>query len=120
MNKRTLVSFDWAAKSLLRQKANFSILEGFLSETLSDDIKIKSILESQSNKEHDKDKYNQVDVFCENSNDELIFIEIQFYDEVDYFHRLNYANAKVTVEHMKEGNDYEKVKKSIFNKYFVF
>jgi len=27
---RTLVSFDWAAKKILRDKANFDILEGFL------------------------------------------------------------------------------------------
>ena len=27
---RPLISFDWAIKRLLRQKANFSILEGFL------------------------------------------------------------------------------------------
>ena len=39
--KRTLVSFDWATKKLLRHKANFDLLEGFLSELLKDDILIK-------------------------------------------------------------------------------
>jgi len=111
MGQRTLVSFDWAAKSLLRQKANFDILEGFLSETLYEDVTVKSILESESNKLHNDDKYNQVDVFCENSKNELIFIEIQFYDQIDYFHRLNYAVSKVVSEHMYEGYDYDKVKK---------
>ena len=30
--ERTYISFDWALKKLLRQKANFGILEGFLSD----------------------------------------------------------------------------------------
>ncbi len=30
--KRKLIKFDWAIKRLLRSKANFRILEGFLSE----------------------------------------------------------------------------------------
>jgi hypothetical protein len=74
MRKRTLVSFDWAAKRLLRQKANFGILEGFLSELLREEIKIDSILESQSNKSSFDDKYNQVDVLCQNSHGEIIYI----------------------------------------------
>ncbi|MBF0405712.1 MAG: hypothetical protein HQM10_00040 [Candidatus Riflebacteria bacterium] len=40
MLDRGLVSFDWAIKRLLRSKANFEILEGFLSELIHEDIKI--------------------------------------------------------------------------------
>ncbi len=46
---KRLIRFDWAVKRLLRNKANFVILEGFLSELLSDDIKINNILESEGN-----------------------------------------------------------------------
>ena len=56
-----LIRFDWAMKKLLRDKANFDILEGFLSVLLSDDIKIKQILDSESNKEASDDKHNRVD-----------------------------------------------------------
>jgi len=31
-----LIRFDWAIKNILRQKVNFAILEGFLSELLQD------------------------------------------------------------------------------------
>ena len=34
VTERKLVSFDWAVKRLLRSKANFGVLEGFLSELL--------------------------------------------------------------------------------------
>ncbi len=62
MSKRKLISFDWAMKKLLRSKANFEILEGFLSELLKEDISILEILESESNKEDSKDKFNRVDL----------------------------------------------------------
>ena len=59
---KKLVQFDWAIKKLLRHKANFAILEGFLTELLGFDVKIKSILESEGNKEDSADKYNKVDI----------------------------------------------------------
>ena len=37
-NMNPSISFDWAIKRLLRQKANYEILEGFLSELLKEDI----------------------------------------------------------------------------------
>lgn len=44
-----LIRFDWAVKRLLRNKANFGILEGFLSELLGYDVVIESLLEGESN-----------------------------------------------------------------------
>ena len=34
MKNRGMISFDWAMKRLLRNKANFEVLEGLLSELL--------------------------------------------------------------------------------------
>jgi len=44
MSAKKHIRFDWAAKRILRNKANFAILEGFLSELLKEDIKIKYLL----------------------------------------------------------------------------
>ncbi|MDR2706634.1 MAG: hypothetical protein LBC02_12715, partial [Planctomycetaceae bacterium] len=60
--ERVLISFDYALKRLLRNKSNYDVLEGFLSVLLKTDVKVKSIGESESNKEHEKDKYNKVDI----------------------------------------------------------
>jgi predicted transposase/invertase (TIGR01784 family) len=111
MSKRTYISFDWAMKKLLRQKANFGILEGFSSELLRKDIKVNQIIESQSNKKDDEDKYNHVDLLCENSEKEIILIELQFYSEIDYFQRILFGFSKVITEHIKESDTYEMVKK---------
>ncbi len=110
---KKLIRFDWAMKKILRHKANFDILEGFLSELLTDDIKIKQILDSESNKETEDDKYNRVDVLVENSKGELIIIEIQDSKEFDYFHRMLFGAAKAITEHIKEGQAYANVKKII-------
>jgi len=75
--KRQLVTFDWALKNLLRNKANFEILEGFFSELLLQDIKIKTILESESNKQSIDDKSNRVDMLVEAHGGELILVELQ-------------------------------------------
>jgi len=63
---RKLISFDWAIKRILRSKANFEILEGFLSELLKEDIKIIEILESESNQEQKDDKFNRLDLKVKN------------------------------------------------------
>ena len=94
MAKR-LVRFDWAMKRLLCNKANFDILEGFLSELLYEDFKITQILESEGNKETEDDKFNLVDILVENKKGELVIVEIQNTREADYFQRMLYGTAKV-------------------------
>jgi len=112
-SRKQLIRFDWAMKKLLRNKANFDVLEGFLSELLSENIVIKKILESEGNKEDENDKHNRVDIFVEDSNGELIIIEVQNSKEYDYFHRILYGTSKVITEYIDEGEEYAKVKKVI-------
>ncbi len=112
MSKK-LIRFDWAVKKLLRNKANFVVLEGFLSELLFDDIKIKQILESEGNQQTDEDKYNRVDILIQNSRNELVIIEIQNTYEIDYFHRMAYGVSKALSENLSLGQNYSEVKKII-------
>jgi predicted transposase/invertase (TIGR01784 family) len=112
MSKK-LISFDWAIKRLLRNKANFVVLEGFLSELLFDNIKIEQILESESNQDYDDDKFNRVDILTKNSKNELIIIEIQSTYEIDYFHRMAYGVSKSISENHKLGDKYVNIKKVI-------
>jgi len=98
MMSRKLITFDWAIKRLLRSKANFGILEGFLSELLKQNIRIEAVLESESNQDHDGQKYNRVDLKVKNSQDEIIIVEIQYDREHDYLHRIFYAVSKAALE----------------------
>jgi predicted transposase/invertase (TIGR01784 family) len=109
----SVIRFDWAMKKMLRDKANFDILEGFLSELLHQDIKIKQILESESNQEKKNDKHNRVDIFVENEKGELMIIEVQNSQEYDYFHRILFGTSKAITEHIKRKEPYSQVKKII-------
>lgn len=111
MENKNLIRFDWAIKRLLRNKANFTVLEGFLSELFRRDIKVLKILESESNQDAADDKFNRVDILVEDVGNELIIIEVQSQNEFDYFQRMLYGTSKVVVENIDLGTMYAKVKK---------
>ncbi len=108
---QTHIRFDWAIKKLLRNKANYVVLAGFLSELLGKQIKIQSILESESNRQAEDDKLNRVDIVAENDYGELILIEVQNSTEQDYFHRMLYGTARLITDFIEKGQPYSKVKK---------
>jgi len=113
MKRQKHVRFDWAIKRLLKQRANFGILEGFLSELTGEDIKIIEILDGESDKETEDDKYNRVDILVKDKKGELIIIEVQNSYAIDYFLRILYGISKAITTHIKEGSAYSKVKKVI-------
>ncbi|MBF0427949.1 MAG: Rpn family recombination-promoting nuclease/putative transposase, partial [Magnetococcales bacterium] len=113
MKRRRLISFDWALKRLLRSKSNFDVLEGFLSELLSTEVKIVEILESESNMENPLDKHNRVDMKVKNSHGELILIELQYERQYDFLQRVLFGVAKTITEHIDSGETYSKVPKVI-------
>jgi predicted transposase/invertase (TIGR01784 family) len=107
------IRFDWAAKKMLRDKKNFDILEGFLSELLKEDIKIEGLLESESNQEEEDDKFNRVDLYAENSKGEHVIIEIQNTRELDYLMRMLFGTSKAITEYLEIGKPYSDIKKVI-------
>ena len=109
--KDKYIRFDWAIKRLLRQKANFGVLEGFLTVFLGEPITIVEILESESNQASADDKFNRVDIKARNSKGDIIIIEVQNTRELYYLERVLYGVAKAITEHINLGNSYEQVKK---------
>ena len=105
------IRFDWAMKRLLRNKANFGVLEGFLTTLLKETITIQKLLESESNQEDEFDKYNRVDILAEDSKGELILIEVQNNNEYAYFQRMLFGTSKLVTEYINRGEGYDKVRK---------
>ena len=118
----SLVSFDWAIKYLLRNKKNFDVLEGFLSELLRQDITIDSILDSESNQQHQQDKHNRVDLLVKTEDGERIIIEVQCSRQSDYLNRIIYGVSKAITEDIHKGQAYSTISKiiSISILYFNF
>lgn len=94
------VRFDWAIKRLLRNKANFGVLEGLLTVLLNEEVKIVELLESESDQAAIDDKFNRVDIKAFNSKGEIIIVEIQNTREFYYLERILYGAAKAITEHI--------------------
>ena len=108
---KTYISFDWALKRLLRDKANYVVLEGFVSTLLGTTIKIHRLLESEINKDHEEAKLNRVDILAENDCGELLLVEVQGESEYAYFQRILFGTSKFVTEYINSGQNYENVKK---------
>lgn len=109
--KNKYIRFDWAAKYMLRSKADFAIFEGLINVLIGEKIEIVELLESESNQEHKDDKFNRVDIKAKDSQGRIILVEIQQSRELDYLQRMLYGVAKTITEHMGKGFGYDQVKK---------
>ena len=105
------VRFDWAVKRMLRDKANFGVLEGLITVLLGEKITIEEILESESNQEAEDDKFNRVDIKAKNSTGAIIIVEVQLTTQLFYLERILYGVAKAITEHISLGQRYSNVKK---------
>ena len=104
------IRFDWAILHQLHHKANFGVLEGFLTVFLNEPIKIVEILENEGNVLAE-DKFYRVEIKAKNSNGEDILVEIQNITRLCYQERIFYGVDKAITEHINLGNTYKEVKK---------
>lgn len=109
--KRTLVSFDWAMKGILRDKTNFVALSGLLTELLGKNIVVYEIVESESNSDNKDGKTNRLDLKAKINNGEFAIFELQVDKERDFFHRILFGTSKTVVEQIHKGEDFENIKK---------
>lgn len=111
MERNKYIRFDWAMKRMLRDKANYVVLEGLLTTLFKEKIIINRLLESESNQEDEFDKYNRVDILAENGKGELFIIEVQNNDEYAYFQRMLFGVSKLVTEYINRGEGYQNIKK---------
>ena len=108
---KTIMSFDWAIKSVLRDKANFDVLSGFLTELLKRKIEVQEILESESNKDFDDSKTNKLDLIAKIDDGEIAIFEVQTTKEHDFFHRILFGTSRAIVDNLHKGQPYSKIPK---------
>ena len=105
------IRFDWAVKRMLRDKANFAVLEGLITVLTGEQVTIVEILESEGNQESSSDKFNRVDIKAKNERGDIIIVEVQLTRQLYYLQRMLYGVSKAITEHIEIGNKYDKVKK---------
>jgi predicted transposase/invertase (TIGR01784 family) len=109
--ERPLISFDYAAKPVLRDPANFGILSGFLSELLNKDVAVQEILESESLKDNEYEGMNRVDMKVKIDNAEIVVVEIQFEHEADFLQRTLFGVSKAITSQHRKGERFNDIKK---------
>ena len=105
------IRFDWAVKRMLRDKANFAVLEGLITVLTGELVKIEELLESEGNQERADDKFNRVDIKAKNAKGEIIIVEVQLTRQLYFLQRMLYGVSKAITEHIEIGNKYENAKK---------
>jgi predicted transposase/invertase (TIGR01784 family) len=101
--EREIISFDYAIKNILRDKANFDILSGFLTELLNKPVNVQEVLESEGNTSAPDDKINRLDLKAKIDNDEIAVFEIQYFDQIDFLGKVLFNACKAVVEQISSG-----------------
>lgn len=110
-NEKKYIWFDWAVKHILRDKANFGILEGFISVIIGQPMKIIEIIESEGNQDAPYQKFNRVDIKAKNDKDEIVIVEVQTVREMDFLERMVYGTANAVQEQTSIGKPYSNIHK---------
>ena len=110
-----LIAFDFAIKFLLRHKANYDILEAFLSALLKErgysPVKILAVLDTESNKEQYSQKKSLADLIVEDDQKHKYIIEIER-QQVKYFvHKACFNTSRLVVDQVSSGEDFIRIKK---------
>ena len=105
------IRFDWAVKRMLRDKANFAVLEGLITVLTGELVKIEELFEGVGSRDLADDKFNRVDIKAKNAKGEIIIVEVQLTRQLYFLQRMLYGVSKAITEHIEIGNKYDKVKK---------
>ena len=105
--ERTIISFDYAIKYILRDKANFDILSGFLTELLEKEVIVQEVLESEVNIDDFDAKINRLDLKAKIVGGEIAVFEIQFFDQIDFLGKVLFNACKAVVEQASSGLHYD-------------
>jgi predicted transposase/invertase (TIGR01784 family) len=112
---KPLVSFDYAIKYLLKDKGEFGIVEGFISALLKtkgySDVKIISLLETESNKEDPKDKRSIADLIVEDIHHNKYIIEIERNVKDSFIHKACFNTSRLIVDNLAQRLDYTQIVK---------
>ena len=113
--QKPLMSFDYAIKYLLKDKGDFSIVEGFISALLKTqgygNVKIIGLVDPESNKEDPKDKRSIADVIVEDENKNKYIIEIERNVKDSFIHKACFNTARLTVDSLAQREDYLEIVK---------
>lgn len=111
MDDNNFIRFDWAAKRMLRDKANFGVFEGLITVLLNEPVHIIEILESESNQIKGDSTYGCVVLRAANNKGDEVIVEVQTIRELYYLWNLVANCFQPFPTHISLGDKYDKVRK---------
>lgn len=115
MSDDKLIAFDYAIKYLLKDKGDYEIVEGFISALLGcqgySPVKIKALLESESNKEDKDAKRSIADVVVEDQQGHKYIVEIDRAYTKFFLHKACFNTSRLIVDSISRSEDYSTIKK---------
>ncbi|MEW9810145.1 MAG: Rpn family recombination-promoting nuclease/putative transposase (plasmid) [Candidatus Symbiodolus clandestinus] len=115
INEKTLVSFDFAIKYLLKHKSDYDIVENFISTLLATEgykpVKITALLDGESNKEDVKFKKSIADLIVQDEQGTQYIIEIDRSYTNLFLHKACFNSCRLIVDNICSNQDYSLIKK---------
>ena len=115
MNNEKLIQFDYAIKYLLKNKSDYDIVEGFISALLVSQgytpVKIKALLDPESNRETDPLKHSIADVIVADETGNKYIVEIDKSYTNQFLHKACFNTSRLIVDSLEEAQDYDTIKK---------
>lgn len=113
--EKTLISFDYAIKYLLKDKGDYEIVEGFISALLGSEgykpVKIRALLDGESNKESRYLKRSIADVIVEDEQGNNYIVEIdRAYTDL-FLNKAVFNTSRLIVDNLGANQDYLQIKK---------
>jgi predicted transposase/invertase (TIGR01784 family) len=113
LSDKPLVSFDYAIKYLLKDKGDYSIVEGFISALLNTrgykNVKIIALLETETNKEDSKSKRSLADLIVEDEDHHKYIIEIERNVKDSFIHKACFNTSRLIVDNLAQREDYTQI-----------
>ena len=98
MSDKPLISFDYAIKFLLKSKANYDIIEGFISALIVAQgykpVKINALLETESNRETADLKRSIADLVVEDEDGNKYIVEIERSFTSNFMHKACFNTSR--------------------------
>ncbi|TDG95720.1 Rpn family recombination-promoting nuclease/putative transposase [Cardinium endosymbiont of Culicoides punctatus] len=112
---KDIISFDYAIKYLLKDKNDYDIVEGFISAIIGSQgykpVKIKSLLESESNRESKLLKRSIADAIVEDEQGNNYIIEIDRSYTKSFLHKACFNTSHLIVDHLGSNQKFLEIKK---------
>ena len=115
MSGKTLISFDYAIKYLLRNKGDYDIIEGFISALFASKgykpVKINALLDAESNRESKHLKRSIADLVVEDADGNKYIVEIERSFTPNFMHKACFNTSRIIIDSISGNQDYTTIKK---------